>query len=165
EESDSGLSFNDSGLDCQRFTSFEDYTFCSGLGNKTMELIDEGLFKMGKFRETLAEGAQGPERDRVFKDLKPEEKDRYKADQHEAHANENKMMLERHTQHAIDPLAFMSNVSLQQLPTQSSAIPQSGYVPPFTYPPQFADNAHLDSGFTLTDDLIENLTKTVALLA
>ncbi|GJX20790.1 hypothetical protein Tco_0223467 [Tanacetum coccineum] len=26
--------------------------------------------------------------------------------QHEAHANENKMMLERYNQHAIDPLAF-----------------------------------------------------------
>nr|GEV02925.1 hypothetical protein [Tanacetum cinerariifolium] len=34
--------------------------------------------------------------------------------QHEAHANENKMMLEKYTQHAIDPLAFVSNVSLQQ---------------------------------------------------
>ncbi|GKA90222.1 hypothetical protein Tco_0812092 [Tanacetum coccineum] len=43
--------------------------------------------------------------------------------QHEAHANENKMMLERYTQHAIDPLALVSNVSLQQYPTQSSAIP------------------------------------------
>nr|GFA13770.1 hypothetical protein [Tanacetum cinerariifolium] len=29
--------------------------------------------------------------------------------QHEAHANENKMMLERYNQHAIDPLAFISN--------------------------------------------------------
>nr|GFB58287.1 integrase, catalytic region, zinc finger, CCHC-type, peptidase aspartic, catalytic [Tanacetum cinerariifolium] len=33
--------------------------------------------------------------------------------QHEAHANENKMMLERYTQHAIDPLAFVSNISPQ----------------------------------------------------
>nr|GEY71575.1 integrase, catalytic region, zinc finger, CCHC-type, peptidase aspartic, catalytic [Tanacetum cinerariifolium] len=38
--------------------------------------IDEGLFKMGKFRETLAEGSEGvlhlgPERDRVFDDLTP----------------------------------------------------------------------------------------------
>ncbi|GKD25883.1 hypothetical protein Tco_1232097 [Tanacetum coccineum] len=31
--------------------------------------------------------------------------------QHEAHANENKMMLERYNQHAIDHLAFVSNVS------------------------------------------------------
>ncbi|GJW76212.1 hypothetical protein Tco_0137894 [Tanacetum coccineum] len=136
---------------------------------------------MGKFRETLAEGALhlGPERDRVFADLTPKEKERYKADiratnillqglpkyiytlinhytdakdlwdnvkmllegfeltkdelklnkglktsnydqlyaylkQHEAHANENKMMLERYTRHAIDPLAFVSNISPQQ---------------------------------------------------
>ncbi|GKC99802.1 hypothetical protein Tco_1170077 [Tanacetum coccineum] len=33
--------------------------------------------------------------------------------QHEAHANENKMMLDRFTQHTIDPLALMSNVSNQ----------------------------------------------------
>ncbi|GJX80390.1 hypothetical protein Tco_0328539 [Tanacetum coccineum] len=47
--------------------------------------------------------------------------------QHEAHANENKLMLERYTQHVTDPLAFVSNVSLQQNPTQSSAILQSTY--------------------------------------
>ncbi|GKG01828.1 hypothetical protein Tco_0306533 [Tanacetum coccineum] len=34
--------------------------------------------------------------------------------QHEAYANENKMMLERFTQHNVDPLALMSNVSHQQ---------------------------------------------------
>ncbi|GKB42769.1 integrase, catalytic region, zinc finger, CCHC-type containing protein [Tanacetum coccineum] len=161
---------------------------------------------MGKFRETLAESAEGalhlgPERDRVFADLTPEEKERFIADiramnillqgllkdiytfinhytdakdildnvkmliegsgltkderesqfydefehfhqnkgetihkyyvrfvtavklnrglkqsnydqlyaylkQHEAHANENKMLLERYNQHAIDPLAL-----------------------------------------------------------
>ncbi|GJS39103.1 hypothetical protein Tco_0564146 [Tanacetum coccineum] len=33
--------------------------------------------------------------------------------QHEAHANENKMMLDQFTQHAVDPLALMSNVSQQ----------------------------------------------------
>ncbi|GJW77595.1 hypothetical protein Tco_0139277 [Tanacetum coccineum] len=81
--------------------------------------------------------------------------------QHETHANENKIMLERYTQHAIDPLAFVSNVFLQQYPTQSSVIPQSAYVPPITNQSQFADNTHLDSGLTPTDDLIENLTKTV----
>nr|GFC94992.1 hypothetical protein [Tanacetum cinerariifolium] len=41
-----------------------------------------GPFKMGKFRETLAEGALhlGPERDRVVTDLTPKEKERYKSD-------------------------------------------------------------------------------------
>ncbi|GKC52262.1 hypothetical protein Tco_1075007 [Tanacetum coccineum] len=58
-----------------------------------------------------------------------------------------------------------SNVSPHQYPSQSSVIPQSTYVPLVNYQPQFVDNTQLDSGFTPTDDLIENLTKTVALLA
>nr|GEW59494.1 hypothetical protein [Tanacetum cinerariifolium] len=185
-------------------------------GENIIKSIDEGPFKMGKFKETLAEGEEGvlhlgQEHDRVFADLLPEEKERFKADiratnilkgskltkddresqlydefehfrqnnretihdynvrftklindmrnikmnmpkmqlklkfvnnmlpewgrfvtavklnrglkeskydqlyaylkQHEAHANENKMMLERYNQHAIDPLALVSNVS------------------------------------------------------
>ncbi|GJU27204.1 retrovirus-related pol polyprotein from transposon TNT 1-94 [Tanacetum coccineum] len=35
--------------------------------------------------------------------------------QHEAHANETKMMLDRFTQHTVDPLALMSNVLHQQV--------------------------------------------------
>ncbi|GJX60187.1 hypothetical protein Tco_0291577 [Tanacetum coccineum] len=156
------------------------------MGVNILKSIDEGLFKMGKFRETLAEGAEGtlhlgPEQDRVFADLTPEEKERFKADihamnillqglpkdiytlinyytdakdswdnvkmllevklnrglkqsnydqlyaylkQYEAHANENKMMLERYNQHAIDPLALVSNVS----PHQNQATVQNGRV-------------------------------------
>ncbi|GJU95311.1 retrovirus-related pol polyprotein from transposon TNT 1-94 [Tanacetum coccineum] len=79
--------------------------------------------------------------------------------QHEAHANENKMMLERFTQPNVDPLALMSNVSHQQYNSQSSTNPSSTYVPP-----HFADNSQLDSGLSPTDNLIENLTNTLALL-
>ncbi|GJY26139.1 hypothetical protein Tco_0400865 [Tanacetum coccineum] len=186
---------------------------------KILKSIDEGPFKMGKFRETLAEGAKGalhlgPERDRVFANLTPEEKERFTANiratnillqglpkdiytlinhytdgkdiwdnvkmllegseltkvecesqlyddfeyfhqnkretiheyygrfmtavklnrglktsnydqlyaylkQHEAHANENKMMLERYTQHSINPLALVSNVSPHQVVVQN----------------------------------------------
>nr|GEZ29141.1 hypothetical protein [Tanacetum cinerariifolium] len=143
---------------------------------------------MGKFREILAEDTEGalhlgPERDRVFADLMPEEKEMFKANiratnillkglpkdiytlinhytdakdiwdnvkmllegskltkderesfvtavklnrglkqsnydqlyaylkQHEAHANENKMTLERYNQHAIDPLSLVGTVA------------------------------------------------------
>nr|GEW91435.1 hypothetical protein [Tanacetum cinerariifolium] len=79
--------------------------------------------------------------------------------QHEAHANENKMMLDRFTQHTVDPLALMSNVSHQQPYSQSSITLPSTYVPP-----HLANNAYLDSGLSLTDNLIENLTNTLALL-
>ncbi|GJV49363.1 hypothetical protein Tco_1439575 [Tanacetum coccineum] len=40
--------------------------------------------------------------------------------QHEAYANENKMILDQFTQHTADPLALMSNVSHQQYYSQSS---------------------------------------------
>ncbi|GJR14298.1 hypothetical protein Tco_0796950 [Tanacetum coccineum] len=79
--------------------------------------------------------------------------------QHEAHANENKMILDRFTQHIVDPLALMSNVSHPRYYSQSSTTLPSTYVPP-----HFADNTQLDSGLSLTDNLIENLTNTLALL-
>ncbi|GJS50463.1 retrovirus-related pol polyprotein from transposon TNT 1-94 [Tanacetum coccineum] len=79
--------------------------------------------------------------------------------QHEAHANENKMMLERFTQPNVDPLALMTNVSHQQYNSQSSTNPSSTYVPP-----HFADNTQLVSGLSPSDNLIENLTNTLALL-
>nr|GEX58832.1 retrovirus-related Pol polyprotein from transposon TNT 1-94 [Tanacetum cinerariifolium] len=40
--------------------------------------------------------------------------------QHEARANEKKMMLERFNQHTVDPLALMSTISPQQYSSQSS---------------------------------------------
>nr|GEU54432.1 hypothetical protein [Tanacetum cinerariifolium] len=175
-------------LDRSNFESWQQriHLYCLGkdYGENILKSIDEGPFKMGKFRETLAEGALhlGLERDRVFADFTPEENERFKADirvtniilqdapgrftklindmwnikmtmpkmqlnskfvnnmlpewgrfvtavklkrglkqsnydqlyaylkQHEAHANENEMMLERYTQHVTDPLALVSNV-------------------------------------------------------
>nr|GFA51969.1 hypothetical protein [Tanacetum cinerariifolium] len=54
-------------------------------GVNILKSIDEGPFKMGMFRETLAEGEEGalhlgPERPRVYSKLSPEEEDRYNAD-------------------------------------------------------------------------------------
>ncbi|GJR90601.1 hypothetical protein Tco_0214612 [Tanacetum coccineum] len=84
--------------------------------------------------------------------------------QHEVHANENKMILERFTQHTVDPLALMSNVSPQQYSSQSSTTPPSTHVPPVTYQPHFADNTQLDLGLSPMNNLIKNLTNTLALL-
>ncbi|GJV03318.1 hypothetical protein Tco_1336887 [Tanacetum coccineum] len=79
--------------------------------------------------------------------------------QHEAHANENKMMLERLTQQTVDPLALMSNVSPQHYHSQSSIIPPTTY-----HQPHFADTSQSDLGLSPTDNLIENLTNTLALV-
>ncbi|GJQ94822.1 retrovirus-related pol polyprotein from transposon TNT 1-94 [Tanacetum coccineum] len=111
-------------LDRSDFASWQQRIrlYCMGKdnGENIIKSIDEGPFKMGKFRETLAEGEEGalhlgPERDKVIAYLTPEEKDMYKAD------------------------IRAMNILLQ-------------------------DNTQPDSGLTLTDNLIENLTNTLALL-
>ncbi|GJW25526.1 hypothetical protein Tco_0039337 [Tanacetum coccineum] len=43
--------------------------------------------------------------------------------QHEVHANENKMLMERFIQQTNDPLAFLSNASPHQYPSSSPTIP------------------------------------------
>nr|GEU96420.1 retrovirus-related Pol polyprotein from transposon TNT 1-94 [Tanacetum cinerariifolium] len=55
-------------------------------GVNILKSIDEGTYKLGTFRETLAESIEGtpqfgPERPRVYSDLKSEEKDWYNANQ------------------------------------------------------------------------------------
>nr|GEV03993.1 integrase, catalytic region, zinc finger, CCHC-type, peptidase aspartic, catalytic [Tanacetum cinerariifolium] len=72
-------------LDMSNFESWQQCIrlYCLGKdnGENILKLIDEGPFKIGKFRETLAKGALhlGPKRDTVFIDLAPE-KERFKAD-------------------------------------------------------------------------------------
>ncbi|GKG07717.1 hypothetical protein Tco_0330686 [Tanacetum coccineum] len=72
--------------------------------------------------------------------------------QHEVHANENRMMMERFIQPTNDPLALVSNALVQQYPTQSSKSPQS------LNEPSPADNFQLDSGS------FESLSNSLALL-
>ncbi|GJX35019.1 retrovirus-related pol polyprotein from transposon TNT 1-94 [Tanacetum coccineum] len=78
--------------------------------------------------------------------------------QHEVHANENRMMMERFIQPTDDPLALVSNASVQQYPTQSFESPQ------FSNQPSLVDNCQMDTGSTSTDNLIESLTNTLSLL-
>nr|GEU96240.1 hypothetical protein [Tanacetum cinerariifolium] len=79
--------------------------------------------------------------------------------QHETHAKENKMMLERFSHHTVDPLALMSNVSNLQHYSPSFSTSSSTQVPQ-----HLADNPYLDSSISPTENLIENLTNTLALL-
>ncbi|GKA66025.1 hypothetical protein Tco_0765833 [Tanacetum coccineum] len=115
------------------------------------KFVNNMLPEWGRFVTTLKlnRGLRDSNYDQLYAYLK----------QHEAHANEKKMMLDRFTQHTVDPLALMSNVSHQQLYLQSSTTPPSTYVPP-----HFADNTQLDSRLSSTDNLIENLTNTLTLL-
>ncbi|GJT45644.1 hypothetical protein Tco_0957422 [Tanacetum coccineum] len=49
--------------------------------------------------------------------------------QHKVHANENRIMMERFIQPNNDPLALVSNASVQQYPTQYTTFPQSSKEP------------------------------------
>ncbi|GJY96383.1 hypothetical protein Tco_0513293 [Tanacetum coccineum] len=136
----------------------------------------------------------GPERARVFTDLSAEEKERYKADiratnillqgipkdiytliNHYTYAKDIwdnvKMILEgseltkddRESQlydefERFWVLQLVSNASNQKYPTQSSESPQS------SNQPSIVDNCQMDTGSTSTDNLIESLTNTLALL-
>nr|GFA83660.1 hypothetical protein [Tanacetum cinerariifolium] len=73
--------------------------------------------------------------------------------QHETHAKENKMILERFSQPTVDPLALLSNVSNPQHYSPSSSASSSTQIPP-----------PLAESSSPAEDLIENLTNTLALL-
>ncbi|GJR49602.1 hypothetical protein Tco_1400123 [Tanacetum coccineum] len=67
------------------------------------KFVNNMLSEWGKFVTAvkLNKGLRDSNYDQLYAYLK----------QHEAYANENKMMLDRFTQHIVDPLALMSNVS------------------------------------------------------
>nr|GEV54704.1 hypothetical protein [Tanacetum cinerariifolium] len=76
-------------LDRTDFSSWQQRIrlYCRGKENgvNILKSIDEGPYKMGTFRETLAESIKGTpqfgsERPQVYSDLNSEEKDRYNAD-------------------------------------------------------------------------------------
>nr|GFC88394.1 hypothetical protein [Tanacetum cinerariifolium] len=110
------------------------------------KFVNNMLPKWGRFVTAvkLNRGLRESNYDQLFAYLK----------QHEAHAKENKMVLERLAQpiaqSTADPLALLSNVSNAQhgLPSSSTLS-----ITPLT-PPRANS----------TDDLIENLTSTLALL-
>ncbi|GJV81146.1 putative reverse transcriptase domain-containing protein [Tanacetum coccineum] len=71
--------------------------------------------------------------------------------------NENRIMMERFGQPNTDPLALVSDASTQQYPTQSSKSPNSTEPCP-------SDNFQMNSGSSSTENLIESLTNSLALL-
>nr|GEW33301.1 enolase-like isoform X3 [Tanacetum cinerariifolium] len=115
------------------------------------KFVNNMLPEWGRFVTTvkLNRGLRDSNYDQLYAYLK----------QHKEHTNENKMMLDRFTQNTINPLALMSNISHQRYYLQSSTTPPSTSVQPY-----FADNTQIDLGLSLIDNLIENLTNTLAIL-
>ncbi|GKD29848.1 retrovirus-related pol polyprotein from transposon TNT 1-94 [Tanacetum coccineum] len=91
--------------------------------------------------------------------------------QHEKHAAQDRLIIERITPSTNDPLAFVSSVQPYSQPSQS----QSHQYQSFTTPPQsqnvqsipysqFAESSSLDTGYTQTEEILNTLSKQFALL-
>nr|GEU87947.1 integrase, catalytic region, zinc finger, CCHC-type, peptidase aspartic, catalytic [Tanacetum cinerariifolium] len=102
------------------------------------KFVNNMLLEWGRFVMTvkLNKGLKESNHDQLYAYLK----------QHELHANENKILMERLNQHSHDPLALVYNVSLYQYPSSSSVPPQPSYIPPVIYQPQFTNNPQFDTG-------------------
>ncbi|GJU09014.1 retrovirus-related pol polyprotein from transposon TNT 1-94 [Tanacetum coccineum] len=87
--------------------------------------------------------------------------------QHEKHAAQDRLIIERITPATNDQLAFVSTV---QPHAQSSHVQSHQYPSSLTNPQslqylQFLETSQIDSGYTQTDEILDNLTKQMALLA
>nr|GEZ57882.1 putative ribonuclease H-like domain-containing protein [Tanacetum cinerariifolium] len=119
-------------------------------GVNILKSIDEGPYQMGTVRETLTESTEGapqfgPERPRVYSNLTPEEKDRFvmaiKLNRGLRDSNYDQLYayLKQHETHAKEKKMMLESSS-------STPVPQP-----------LADSS------SPTEDLIENLTNTLAL--
>ncbi|GJT50526.1 retrovirus-related pol polyprotein from transposon TNT 1-94 [Tanacetum coccineum] len=86
--------------------------------------------------------------------------------QHEKHAAQDRLIIERITPATNDQLAFVSTVQphAQSSHVQSHQYPSSSTNPQSPQYPQFPETSQIDSGYTQTDEILDNLTKQMALL-
>ncbi|GJT75954.1 retrovirus-related pol polyprotein from transposon TNT 1-94 [Tanacetum coccineum] len=87
--------------------------------------------------------------------------------QHEKHVAQDRLIIERITPATNDQLAFVSTVQphAQSSHVQSHQYPSSSTNPQSLQYPQFPETSQIDSGYTQTDEILDNLTKQMTLLA
>ncbi|GJV86244.1 hypothetical protein Tco_1530182 [Tanacetum coccineum] len=87
--------------------------------------------------------------------------------QHDKHAAQDQLIIERIAPAINDKLAFVSTVQphAQSSHVQSHQYPSSSTNPQSPQYPQFPETSQINSGYTQTDEILDNLTKQMALLA
>ncbi|GKD63140.1 hypothetical protein Tco_1305248 [Tanacetum coccineum] len=87
--------------------------------------------------------------------------------QHKKHAAQDRLIIERITPATNDQLAFVSTVQrhAQSSHDQSHQYPSSSTNPQSLQYPQFPETSQIDFGYTQTDEILDNLTKQMTLLA
>nr|GEV96256.1 hypothetical protein [Tanacetum cinerariifolium] len=143
------------GLPKDIYTLINHYTDAKDIWDNVKMLL-EGLQLNSKFvNNMLPEWGRFVKAIKLNKGLRDSNYDQLYAylKQHETHAKENKMMMERFSQPTMDSLALLSNVSNLHHYSPSSSASSSTQVPP-----PLADSS------SPTEDLLKNLTNTLALL-
>ncbi|GJS74040.1 hypothetical protein Tco_0706881 [Tanacetum coccineum] len=161
--------------------------YCRGKENgvNILKSIDEGPFQMGTFRETLAEGTEGalhlgPERARVYSDLSPEDKERYNTDIRATNILLQGFPKDIYTliNHYTDAKDIWDNVKMllegseltkedresqlyDDLNTSLNSKFVNNMLPEWG---RFVTAVKLNRGLSPTDNLIENLINTLAIL-
>ncbi|GJX93501.1 hypothetical protein Tco_0348087 [Tanacetum coccineum] len=81
--------------------------------------------------------------------------------QHEKHAAQDRLIIKRITPATNDQLAFVSTVQphAQSSHVQSHQYPSSSTNLQSPHYPQFPETSQIDSGYTQTDEILDNLTK------
>nr|GEV30788.1 retrovirus-related Pol polyprotein from transposon TNT 1-94 [Tanacetum cinerariifolium] len=132
--------------------------YCRGKENgvNILKSIDEGPFHMGTVREPLGKGTEGaPHLGETI---------------HDYYVRFAKLINDmRNIKMTMSRMQLNSKFVNNMLPEWGRFVTahylQSSSTLPFAYvPPHLAENAHLDSGLSPTNNLIENLTNTLALL-
>ncbi|GKB79356.1 hypothetical protein Tco_0946251 [Tanacetum coccineum] len=87
--------------------------------------------------------------------------------QHEKHDAQDRLIIKRITPATNDQLAFVLTVQphAQSSHVQSHQYPSSSISPQSLQYPQFPETSQIDSGYTQTNEILDNLTKQMELLA
>ncbi|GKC04320.1 retrovirus-related pol polyprotein from transposon TNT 1-94 [Tanacetum coccineum] len=152
--------------------------YCRGKENglQILQSIDQGPFELGTTRDHLephlkAVFVTAVKLNKGLKEINHEQLYAY-LKQHEKHAAQDRLIIEKITPTTNDPLAFVLNVQpyaqlshvlSKQHPSSSTPL-QSPHVQSLQYS-QFPESSHVDSGYSQTDEIIDTLTKQVAFLA
>ncbi|GJT28304.1 hypothetical protein Tco_0908579 [Tanacetum coccineum] len=159
-----------------RRTDYESWSqrirlYCRGKENglQILQSIDQGPFELGTTRNTLGTTPEGgvllgPERPRL-KETNHEQLYAY-LKQHEKHAAQDRLFIERITPATNDQLAFVSTVQphAQSSHVQSHQYPSSSINPQLLQYPQFPEMSQINFEYTQTDEILDNITKQMALL-
>ncbi|GJV78661.1 hypothetical protein Tco_1514531 [Tanacetum coccineum] len=154
----------------------EDHIAGKENGLQILQSIDQGPFELRTTRDALGTTPEGgvllgPERPRTYEDLSHHMRNirmtMPNIQLNSKFVNNMSPEWDRITPATNEQLAFVTTVQPHApiLHVQSHQYPSSSTNPQSPQYPQFPETSQIDSGYTQTDEILDNLTKQMALLA